>query len=86
MMSIIAEENIFLNKKILIFSQKRLRDKLLTYINMLEPRAGEECWIPFNRQDLANFIGADRSAVSRELMRMQKDNIIKIEANKIAKL
>ncbi len=83
MMSIIAEENIFLNKKIFILSQKKLRDKLLTYIKMLEPKANEELWIPFNRQDLANFIGADRSAVSRELMRMQKDNIIEIKANKI---
>ncbi len=83
MMNIIAEENIFLNKKIFILSQKKLRDKLLTYFEILKPRANKELWIPFNRQDLANYIGADRSAVSRELMRMQKDNIIEIKSNKI---
>ncbi len=81
LMSIIAEENIFLNKKILILSQKKLRDKLLTYIKMLQQKNSPEIWIPFNRQDLANFVGADRSAVSRELMRMQKDNLIEIKAN-----
>ncbi len=81
MMQMIAENNIFLNKKIFILSQKKLRDKLLTYIKLSSNNPRE--WLTFNRQDLANFITADRSAVSRELMRMKRDGILEINENKL---
>ncbi len=83
MLKVISEENIFMNKKLLILSQKKLRDKLLMYIQLFKAKDSKAIWIPFNRQDLANFISADRSAVSRELTKMKNDKVIKIEANKI---
>ncbi|PIE77172.1 MAG: hypothetical protein CSA13_00870 [Clostridiales bacterium] len=83
MLKAISEDNIFMNKKLLILSQKKLRDKLLMYIHLFKAKDSKAIWIPFNRQDLANFISADRSAVSRELTKMKNDQLIKIEANKI---
>ena len=38
--------------------------------------------ITFNRQDLADYLNIDRSAMSFELSKMQKDNLIKFEKNK----
>ncbi len=81
MMKVMAESNIFLNKKIFILSQKRLRDKLLTYIKVSS--SNKRKWISFNRQELANFINADRSAVSRELMRMKREGILEIDESKL---
>ncbi len=83
MLKIVSEDNIFLQKKIFILSQQKLRDKLLHYIHLFKTVDSKEIWIPFNRQDLANFISADRSAVSRELSKMQKDGLIEINSNKI---
>ncbi len=83
MLKMIAEDNIFMNKKIFILSQKKLRDKLLCYINFFKPQESKELWVPFNRQDLANFISADRSAVSRELTKMKNEKIIEIAENRI---
>ncbi len=83
MLKVISEENIFMNKKLLILSQKKLRDKLLMYIHLFKSKDSKEIWIPFNRQDLASFISADRSAVSRELTKMKNDKLVQIEANKI---
>ena len=38
--------------------------------------------IPFNRQDLADYLNIDRSAMSFELSKMQKEGFIKFEKNK----
>ena len=40
--------------------------------------------IPYNRDKLAEFISADRSALSRELNRLYKENIINLNGNKIS--
>ena len=42
--------------------------------------------LPFNREQLAQYICAERSSVSRELGRMQDDNVIKINGNSITLL
>ncbi len=83
MLKVIAEDNIFLNKKMFILSQRKLRDKLLSYIYLFKAKDSKEMWVPFNRQELADFISADRSAVSRELNKMKKDGILEINSNMI---
>ena len=37
--------------------------------------------LPFNRGDLASYLSCDRSALSRELSRMEDENLIKIDKN-----
>ena len=37
--------------------------------------------IPFNRTDLANYLDADRSALTRELSRMRQEGLIDFEKN-----
>ena len=37
--------------------------------------------IPFNRQQLANYLNVDRSALSNELSRMQKEGLLKVDKN-----
>jgi CRP-like cAMP-binding protein len=80
---ILSKENIELLQKIENISQKTIREKLLTYFSNEARRNKSNIFeIPFNRQDLADYLNIDRSAMSFELSKMQKDGLIKFEKNK----
>lgn len=71
-----AQQTIFLNQKLRIMGQKRLRDKIKVYLQGQE--LTEDGWVtlPFSRNELADFLYVDRSALSRELSRMKDDGIL----------
>lgn len=73
----------FLNDKVRILAQKRLRDKIKIYLQTC--KCDSEGWIslPYDRNSLAEFICADRSALSRELGRMQREGILRLENNRV---
>jgi CRP-like cAMP-binding protein len=80
---ILSKENIELIQKIENISQKTIRDKLLTYLsNEAKKNKSNLFEIPFNRQDLADYLNIDRSAMSFELSKLQKEGLIKYEKNK----
>ena len=80
---ILSKENIELLQKIENISQKTIREKLLTYFsNEARKNKSNIFEISFNRQDLADYLNIDRSAMSFELSKMQKDNLIKVDKNK----
>lgn len=76
----IASKNIFLNKKVEILAQKKIRDKIEVYFRMLQ-NCDSTINIPLNRQAMANFLGVDRSALSRELSVMRDEGIIEFNKN-----
>lgn len=82
MLSIIANKTLMLNKKIELLSKRTTRDKLLCYFD-LQRGVAKKFTLPFNREKLAQYICADRSAMSAELSRMSSDGIIKINRNEI---
>ena len=83
MLKLMARKNIFLNGKIEIMSKRSTREKLLTYLSEEARRSGgREFAIPFNRQELADFLSVDRSAMSMELGRLRRDGIIDFKKNK----
>lgn len=80
MLRIVAMKNIMLNEKIDVMSKRTTRDKLLTYLSGEAQRTGSGSFeIPFNRQELADYLSVDRSAMSAELGRMRDEGIIKFE-------
>ena len=80
---ILSKENIDLLQKIENISQKTIREKLLTYFsNEAKKNRSNIFEIQFKRQDLADYLNIDRSAMSFELSKMQKDGLIKFEKNK----
>lgn len=80
---ILSKENISLIQKIENISQKSIRDKLLTYLsNEARKNKSNIFEIPFNRQDLADYLNIDRSAMSFELSKLQKEGFIKYDRNK----
>lgn len=55
--------------------------RLLSYLSyQAMEREKEEFDIPYNRQQLADYLGVDRSAMSNELGKMQKDGLIEVNA------
>lgn len=83
MFEILSKENIELIQKIENISQKSIRDKLLTYLsNEAQKQRSNSFEITFNRQDLADYLNIDRSAMSFELSKLQKEGYISYQKNK----
>ena len=81
----IARANLLLNEKLTHVSRRSTREKLLSYLWAESRRQGStEFSIPFNRQELADYLCVDRSAMSAELSRMQKDGLLSVEKNRFA--
>ncbi|MEI0748278.1 Crp/Fnr family transcriptional regulator [Brachyspira pulli] len=85
LLRVISDKNKFLAFKNDILSQKSLRSKIILYLKyMSNIQKTQNIIIPYNRDKLAEFISADRSALSRELNRLSKSNMIKLDGNKIS--
>lgn len=82
MVSLIADKNARLMEKIEIISKKTLREKILTYISLQSQLHKSSCFkIPLGRVELADYLCADRSALTRELNNMKNEGIINFEKN-----
>ena len=83
MLKLMAQKNIMLTTKIEHLTQKTTRDKILSYLSTEAIKQNSHNFtIPFNRQELADFLSVDRSAMSAELSRMHKDGLIDYNKNK----
>ena len=79
----ISEKNRRLVQKLGHMAKRTTREKLLSYLSDEARRQNRaEFTIPFNRQELADFLYVDRSAMSAELGRMRDEGILEFEKNK----
>ena len=75
---VIAESNLRLNEKIAHVTRRSTREKLLSYLSAQARRAGSSRFeLPLNRQQLADYLAVDRSAMSAELGRMRDEGLIR---------
>lgn len=82
--NLILKQIISLNIRIEVLTQKTIRDKLLSYFNILSTQSlSKKIVIPFSLTDLADFLSVDRSAMSRELSNLKKEGFIEQTGNKI---
>ena len=73
-----------LSQRIQHTSSKFIRGRLMSYFSECAKRAGSNSFlIPYNRQQLADYLNVDRSTMCNELSKMQKDGIIEYERNRI---
>lgn len=80
---VISYKNIVLLTKINHLSKRTTKDKLISYLSDEAIRQNNnEFEIPFNRQELADYLSIDRSAMSRELYKLKKKGLICFEKNK----
>lgn len=79
--AMLAGRTLAMNNRIQILSAISIREKLMTCFRQLSPGRGEPFRVPFRREDLAIYIGANRSAMCRELSRMKADGLIDYHGN-----
>lgn len=79
----ISEKNRQLVQKLGHMSRRTTREKLISYLSQESKRNGSGSFaIPFNRQQLADFLSVDRSAMSNELSKMRDEGLLEFEKNR----
>ena len=73
----VAAQNLLMQQKLLHLTQRSIRGRLLSYLSAEAARQGSAAFtIPYDRQQLADYLSVDRSALSAELSRLQKEGIL----------
>ena len=81
LMKEIAAKNMLLNQKIEIISRRTTREKLMTYLLIQAKKHGSSFTIPYDRQELADFLEVDRSGLSAEISKLRKEHVIECQRN-----
>ena len=82
MLKILAEKNMTLTQKIGHMGKRTTREKILSYLSEQAKKAGGESFtIPLNRQEMADYLAVDRSAMSKELGRLKEEGQISFHKN-----
>ena len=81
--SILNDKIKFKNDRISILTNKTIRNRLLEYFNVNITKGTKYVYLPFNFSDLANYLGVDRSAMTRELKYMKEEGFIEIKGKRI---
>lgn len=82
MVRLISAKNVTLIQKIEVISKKTLREKILAYLSIQAQVQGTRYFeIPLGRVELADYLCADRSALTRELSSMKADGLIDFDKN-----
>ncbi len=69
-------------KSYFLYNSEKIRDRVYTYLSMQRVRSGcRKFKIPFNRQQMADYLNLDRSALSKELGLMQEEGILSFYKN-----
>lgn len=77
-----AEKNLQLSRRSMHTSPKTIRERLFSYFSQqVSAQGSNEIIIPFNRQQLADYLNLDRSALSKELGKMRDDCLIEFHKN-----
>ena len=80
---IISEKNRRLVQKLGHMAQRSTREKLLSYLSEEAQKQNSSAFeIPFNRQQLADYLSVDRSAMSNELSKMRDEGLIEFEKSR----
>lgn len=82
LLKIMATKNIMFHQKIEISSKRSTREKLTTYLMFQAKKAGSNSFdIPFNRQELADYLEVDRSGLSAQISRLRREGVLKSRRN-----
>ena len=83
----ISEKNRKLVMKLGHMSKRTTREKLISYLSAESRRQNSSDFtIPFNRQQLADFLSVDRSAMSNELCRMRNEGLLRFDKSRFTLL
>lgn len=82
LMKDLASKTILFHQRIEITSKRTTREKLLTYLTLEARRTGSDSFtIPFDRQELADYLEVDRSGLSAEIGKLRAAGVIESQKN-----
>lgn len=82
LMKVVAIKNLMLHQRIEITSKRSTREKLMTYLLLQAKKYKSNCFeIPYDRQELADYLEVDRSGLSAEISRLRKEGVLKSRRN-----
>ena len=77
LLNIVSKKNIVLHQKIEITSRRSTREKLMAYLMMQAKKAHSNTFsIPYDRQELADYLGVERSGLSAEISKLRNEKVI----------
>ena len=83
LLAILAQKNLMLTRKMEYLSQRTTKEKLLSYLSAESQRQkSSQFTIPFNRQQLADYLAVDRSALSASLGKLRDEGILEFNKNR----
>lgn len=75
-------KNLAWSNRVFCITSKHIRTRVMTYLSSEAVKCGKMSFtIPFDRQQMADYLNVERSALSKELGRMQKEGIITFRKN-----
>lgn len=83
LLAMVARQSTFLARKVRILGQRSLRDRIVVFLRGLPQGEGGWRELPFSQTAMAQFIGANRSAVSRELGRMADEGLVRLDGRRV---
>ena len=84
LLRLLGQDSLSLNEKIEVLSRRSIREKLLCCLRAQQARAGSASFVlPLTRSQLADYICADRSAMTRELSRMQAEGLVTLAGRRV---
>lgn len=80
-----ASKNLLFHRKLEITSKRTTGDKLMTYLHMTAKEQGSNTFtIPYNRQELADYLEVDRSGLSMEISKLRREGVLTAEKNRFS--
>ena len=82
LLRISSQKNLHLSGRSFHTAPKSIRGRVMAYLNSVSLQKNKiDFDIPFDRQQLADYLNVERSALSRELSNMQQDGLIIVRRN-----
>ena len=82
LVKVLATKTVMFQQKIEVISKRTTRDKLLTYLTICAKKHNKNSFkIPFNSQELADYLEVDRSGLSVQISKLRKDGILECRGN-----
>ena len=83
LLRLVAVKNLVFDQKIQVTSKRTTREKLMAYLlNQAKLQNSNSFTIPYDRQELADYLEVDRSGLSAEISKLRREGVLESEKNR----
>ena len=87
LLRLVATENLVFDQKLQVTSKRTTREKLMAYLlHEAKLQSSNSVTIPYDRQELADYLEVDRSGLSSEISKLRREGVLESEKNKFVLL